>query len=551
MIKLKLMKKKIKKSKQVLILVFICLIAFVLRFYLLDRVPNSISADEAAFGYNAYSILETGKDEFGRSFPLLFESFDDHKNPVFVYLLTLFVGLFGLNELAIRLPSAILGVLLIPLFYLLTKKLVNNEKVSLATAFLAAISPWLVHYSRIGLEINTALFLSLLGVWLFLEAEKKNWLYITSSLSFGLAFWTYYSSKLWVVLFGLFLIIFRIRKLSKFFILGILLFVLMILPYVKLHFSGQILSRQYSISVFSNEEERIKTAEFFAKDVQEGNFLGRLIHNRRLVDFNQLAGGYLYILNPSILFAKEIPNQMPMVRLLYLWQLPLVIFGLIQLGKQKKILLFIAVWLALGYIPGAMVILPAFDRRILINSFPLIFLSAIGLVSITNYIYKQKMILRNSIILILFICFLFSFTSYLHHYFIHGQTAVIDLWGNGMKKLVEETEKKEDGFNEILVSTGLDQPWIYFLFYKKYLPEEYLSFGGTVDGSIFSQKNHFGKYKFQNIPSGDYSKETLYILHPEESYDRLITKETIYTSSEKPMAKISIFCPKPIDCPGY
>ena len=120
-----------------------------------------------------------------------------------------------------------------------------------------------------------------------------------------------------------------------------------------------------------------------------------------------------------------------------------------------------------------------------------------------------------------------------------------------MKKLVKETEEKGNNFDDILVSTGLDQPWIYFLFYKKYSPEKYLSEGGTVDGSIFSQENHFGKYKFKSVSSGQYSKETLYILYANESDGRLTTRKTVYMSDEEPLAKISIFCPKPTDCPKY
>jgi len=38
-------------------------------------VPPGFNADEAAFGYNAYSLLKTGRDEYGTLLPLSIKSF--------------------------------------------------------------------------------------------------------------------------------------------------------------------------------------------------------------------------------------------------------------------------------------------------------------------------------------------------------------------------------------------------------------------------------------------------------------------------------------------
>ncbi len=552
-----------KKNQIFFLLTLICILGFFLRFYLLSVIPSSLSADEVAFGYNAYSILKTGKDEFGKSFPLLFQSFNDHKNPVFVYLLVPFIKVFGLNELAIRLPSAILGLAIIPLFFLLTKKLTENNQVSLLSAFLATISPWLIQYSRIALEVNTAFFLSLLGVWLFLKAKDKKPLYILSAFTFGLAFWTYYASKLWVVLFGGFLIVYQIllsprhpefepvkdeksslelRKSYKFLLSGIFLFLLMALPYLNLYFSGNILSRQYGISVFSNQEEKIKQAVFYLEDLEKGNKLAKIIHNRRLVPLNQLIGGYLHVISPQILFGQE-QTQISQTRLLYLWQVPLILIGLIILAAKKKIFYLILAWLCLGFIPGAITILPPFDRRILINSYPLIFLTSLGLAKVLKNTNKQKKLLKTAILTIMFLILAFSLSNYLHYYFIHGKTAVVNLWGNGMKDLVKKVDKEEASFDKIIVSTRLDQPWIYFLFYQKYPPAKYLSQGGTISGSIFSNENHYGKYYFKDIKETDLSENILYVAPASQSLPCFKIKKTVYLTNGEPLANIGIFEP--------
>ena len=99
-----------------------------LRFYRLGGIPDSLNWDEVSWGYNAYSILKTGHDEHGAFMPLSFKAFGDYKQPVYVYLTSLSVGLFGLNPFSVRFSSAFLGVLTIPFVWLLVFELFKKEK---------------------------------------------------------------------------------------------------------------------------------------------------------------------------------------------------------------------------------------------------------------------------------------------------------------------------------------------------------------------------------------------------------------------------------------
>ena len=105
------------------ILIPVILLAAVLRFYQLGQNPPSLDWDETAHGYNAYSILKTGRDEYGYKFPLYFRSFDDYKPPIYTYLVVPAVAIFGLNDFAVRFPSAFLGVLAVLFTYLMVKEL--------------------------------------------------------------------------------------------------------------------------------------------------------------------------------------------------------------------------------------------------------------------------------------------------------------------------------------------------------------------------------------------------------------------------------------------
>ena len=99
-------------KKKILALLLIIVTAAFLRFYQLGTNPPSLTWDEAAWGYNAYSIGIDGKDEFGRLLPHDYlESFGDFKPPMYVYLDAIPVKALGLNEFATRVPSALFGVL--------------------------------------------------------------------------------------------------------------------------------------------------------------------------------------------------------------------------------------------------------------------------------------------------------------------------------------------------------------------------------------------------------------------------------------------------------
>ena len=90
-------------------LILITLLAGLLRFWDLGSMPPSANWDEISHGYNAYSLLQTGQDEWGRSFPLIFRAFGDYKLPLYIYLTVIPVFLFGLNVFAVRFVSAPIG----------------------------------------------------------------------------------------------------------------------------------------------------------------------------------------------------------------------------------------------------------------------------------------------------------------------------------------------------------------------------------------------------------------------------------------------------------
>ncbi len=162
----------------------ITLLALFFRTWQLDTIPNGLNRDEAALGYNAFLLAETGKDEWGVSQPVSLRSFGDYKLAGSVWAMIPFVQLFGFSNWAVRLPIALAGTALVPLVYLLSRRLGLDRVSSLAPTALTAFSPVFIFFSRFGFEAILALAMLIGSLVLFLTKKPT----LTSDTSGALLF---------------------------------------------------------------------------------------------------------------------------------------------------------------------------------------------------------------------------------------------------------------------------------------------------------------------------------------------------------------------------
>src|SRR3989344_4325550 len=196
-------------KKHNILLLLIILLSFVLRFINLGSIPIGFNDDEAAFGYNAYSILKTGRDEWARLLPFpAFESFGDWKLTGYLYLTVVSQFFLGTKEFATRFPSALLGIGAIITTYLLARKLFDN-KIALLSSFLLAINPWHIIASRNAFESDILIFFITLATYLFLRGKDNKKFYTFSVIVFALCFYIYRSAWLYVPIFLAVLIYFH------------------------------------------------------------------------------------------------------------------------------------------------------------------------------------------------------------------------------------------------------------------------------------------------------------------------------------------------------
>ncbi|MDP3998141.1 MAG: glycosyltransferase family 39 protein [bacterium] len=514
-------------KKHYFILVLILFIAVVLRFWQLGNNPPSPDWDEVAIGYNAYSLLETGKDEYGTTFPLVFRSFDDYKPPLYFYLAMPAVKFFGLNVFAVRLPSALFGVLAVLGTYLLTMEVFRKRDVALLSSFLLAISPWHIYFSRIAFEANIGVALNILGAFFFLRAVRKNpWFLTISAAFFGLALFAYHSERIFVpflVLGLLFTFRQKLWQIKKQVFVTFIVALIFILPLVHLLTQKESLQRFQGTSVYADKTNLL--ARSIAKieaDQTKGDRIGLLFDNRRVTYMVTFVSGYISHFSPRWLFlaGDQARHHAPDVGLLYLWEIPFILAGIFFLLSQKgwsKFFLFW--WFLIAPIPAAPTTGTPHAVRTLTFLPTFQIFAALGVVFLWPYLTKIKArFLKFSIFIFTFLFSFVNFIYFTHIYFIDMPVEYSNSWQYGYRQAVDYVKENGSKYDKIVVSTKLEQPHMFFLFYLKYDPKKYLSEGGTASGGFAEWRNKFDKYEFRVIDWGKEKKDPriLYIGTPGE-----------------------------------
>lgn len=507
---------KVMKNKYLLILLTILVLGAVLRLYNLTNIPPGVNRDEASIGYTAYSLLLTGKDEYGKFFPVSFQSFGDWKLPLYIYATAVSVKIFGLTEFAVRFPSAIFGSLTILLTYILVKEFFGSkrEKLALLTAFLLAISPWSIHLSRTGSEANTAVFLTVASMVLLLKAMKGRMrFFIPGSILLSLTYYTYAGNHIFTTLLVLGIIIFYNDKIprNKWTYISILLFIIL---------SGFIFSKTLlaadktkisGVSIFGDSNFVHSKIELLRDQHRIPTSLtAKIFHNPLAFGLEKITQNYLNSFSPEFLFirggtnnAHNIENfgNMYLAEAIFLF---LGISSLIILKKSREGK-FILYWLFISPI-AASITKDAPHTARMTSVLPILSLVvAIGIVYFIQTIGRNKLIKLLAISGIS-IMFLLNFMIYAERYYVHFPYSEAGHWGLGYKKLNELTQKSEFVNNKVVISKPEESPYIFILFYSKYDPAKYqkevLRYSPTSDG--FVHVKEFGRFEFRHI---DWSSE--------------------------------------------
>lgn len=474
-------------------ILLIVLLAFFLRVYKLGQFPVGFLWDEAALGYNAYSILETGKDEFGAFFPLIFKSFGDYKPGLYVYLTIPSVLIFGLNEFAVRLPSALAGTAAVLILYLLlteSSKPKGGEKqgdlktLALLASLVLAINPWHINFSRGAWELNVMLTEILLGIYFlvkFLNLRKSLWLYL-GIMSLISSLFTYQAGKFLFPVLIMALIWFYRRQIQpipsriKFKFLSIC-FIGFALVNLLTAIGGKA-GRIKVMSIFSYPRSNEKKEMILNQDNQN-QLIYRLFHDkpvfflRSVLEryFNHFSGKFLFVTgdwsNPR--------NGVIYQGVLYYLDAVFLVLGLAILARKKRSPLenLMILWFLIAPLFSALTRDNISSVRSFTMVIPLVFIIAEGLVAFINFSKKFLPIIRYSLFIILAVVYFFFFVRFLDLYFIHDPKFNSEDRLYGYRQVIKYLLPLVSQKDKVIFTTTYGQPYIYWLFYSKYDPATY------------------------------------------------------------------------------
>lgn len=518
------------------ILIGIFLVASILRLWKLSDVPVSLFGDELDVGYQAYSILKTGRDYYGNFMPIHFHSLAEWRAPLYLYSSVPTVAVFGISPLGVRLPAAIFGILGVIAFYFFIKEVVSysgftdkNEVLALISATLLALSPWHIQYSRAGFEVTQLLLFILLGLIFFFKSISDKvsggrWLWLSVFL-FTLTPWVYSTAKLFTPILMVFLFVnFRkeILNISKKHLLKSVIAGLIVgLPIAYSTIFGGGAQRFDYIGIFTDPtmESEVGTDRLTDAHARgetgtglNPTFVDRLTHNKFTFVGDNFLRNYLQPFSADFLFNNGDPNPRHSIHEmgeLYKVEIISLILGFVLFFSSKKFntksKLLIGFWILAGILPASLTRDGGnHATRLILILLPLMFLVAYGLrEGLELFSKKQKPFVIIGYLFLFTLCFFF----YQHNYWIHNPTYSERWWHAGFGPAVGEVKKIDRDFDKVVISTNGEPPWIFFAAWYEYPPslwQKNFPIGNDIDVIGLGKVSHIDKFMFGSFSGGLY-----------------------------------------------
>lgn len=482
-------------------LILILIIAAFFRFFRLTSAPPGLNWDEVSIGYNAYSILKTGRDEWGQFLPLSFKAFGEQKLPGMIYASIPGLALFGTTDLGVRVTPAVIGLLGVIALYALAKKLLGVRP-ALVAAFLLAVSPWAVHFSRVSFEAGLAMVLTITSVYFLSETKEKPQNLWLAMLFAVLAAYTYNSVRILLPLLFLSYLSLGIikrdlktlRRLLPALLVGVVLLIPLAVNFLKPE--GRV--RWGTVNITSQKGFTDAVAESRGYTTLP-SILPRLIQNKVTHYLYAVGANYIRLFSSEFLYLTGSGNTQRSVQgmgLFYLFELPLLIVGLIALTRDKKYfsaLRVIVPWLLLAPIPSALTIDSPSSVRALGMLPPLLLIEAVGAVIALAWAREKRLILAAALA---FVFWNIAYFAYLL-WFVYP-VKYSDSWFYGSRQVFSYVREHESEFDKIYITSTYGEPYIYTLFYLGYDPHKFQTeqVYRSVDPTGWVHVESFDKYDF-------------------------------------------------------
>ncbi len=556
--------KNIKKEKKIsfvysLLLAAVLASGFAVRFVKLDSVPPGFYIDEASFGYNAYSILKTGSDEYGVRFPLYTKSFGTGKNPVYLYATVASVALFGLNETAERLPAAVFGALTVWLTFLLGAAMTKRREVGLLAALFLALNPWHIFFSRFGIEITSTVFFVTLGMYFLFRGLEQPRLLPWSSLAFGIGLYTYAPALIFTpFIIVAFIVCYRGRivSLGKPAMAAVMVLAVLAVPHLIPGIKPAEQVKHFRRTAITNLSHEMHSRELLRKSPWPAPLF--VESGRPVLTAATYVRNYLSYYSPSFLFFRgDLSTWRAHVKgygQFYRFFIPVLLIGLpLMLFSRRPERRFLLLWFLIFPLGPAITnqTYPEATRSVLaLPCFQLIF--AITLTDMTELIRKSISYDKNklsraffilTVVIFAVIYFCFSGLFVIRYFDEYPQYAAYE-WNAGFREAINAAESNKSEYDYIIVTKNIPYSYIYILFYTKYDPEVLIENPLIQDGEL--RYGRLGKYEIADPRVSIPGSRVLYITGIWERPD--LRPADMHTSGRVPsIVKIGGLTPRKIE----
>jgi 4-amino-4-deoxy-L-arabinose transferase-like glycosyltransferase len=461
-------------------------LAAIFRLARLDEVPPGLYCDEASTGYDAYSLLKTGRDQYGVRLPLFARSFGDYNEATYRYLTIPFVALLGPTEIAVRLPAALVGILTVGLVWLLGRELLDR-RTALAAALLLAISPWHVQFSRVGFRGILFPFGVCFGMLLFFRGLRSPRALVAAGAVFAGALHTYSPARLFVpLLVGILAVLYRreVRAAGRPALLAAGVFGL-----------GLAVLAPHWLS-----EEGMARAEY---ELRFGP--------------GEIARNYVSYFDPRFLFLDGDPliRQNPRgVALLHLFEIATVAAGLVALARRRdRTSLLLGLWILLYPFPGAITAW-AHSIRGLTGAPLFALISALGIVRFLDLFSGRGRAVTAGVAGAVVLA---SAVHYARVYFIRYPLDSYRDWQYGMRQAIHYAEGA--AHDRVFLSDLFFLPHIFVLFYTSHPPRDYQAdpLTGLEQGTWTYTGVTIGRYRITDVQRMPSRGNHLLVLPPRQS----------------------------------
>jgi len=457
------------------------------RLVALDRVPLGLNQDEACNGYDAYSLLKTGRDQHGNRLPIVIQAFNDYRMALFDYSLVPVVAVFGLEPSSVRLGAAFWGITdLIALAIL--GWLMLGARGSAVAVILAALSPWHLQFSRFGHEAIASAATISWATACFLLWERRRWSgwLILSALFFGLSIYSYSITKLFVPVWILVLAMFYWRDLRRSIVGGLIaagIIVLCAAPQMVLLMreGAKLQARFDQVSVFRASGWSLTTV---------GTVVAGVI--------SHFEPGFLFIRGQQGRYAEMF--HAPGFGQLLAAQAAMVVLGLFALydARYRKSVILLLSWLVVAALPPAMTLPVPHSLRDVLAITPWTLLSALGLIFLLD-LAACPALARRIAAGGLMLAALWQGGIFLRFYFGPYASLAARSYQYGMEQVVRATEQlSHDDSEPVIITQRMNQPYIYVLFYRRYPPELFQNLVPRDNPVLFAKVRGFDRYRFQD-----------------------------------------------------